>query len=174
MICSRFFLIIVFILLMVIADTSFASNAKFIHNTAQLHGRTADGASIIVTACTKEYSSAFPYSKGFRWGVELRVPRSLIISLEVVIGGKEIFVPLSAYFDLTNPREISLETTQTGFRIIIQGGDAATSYEAELIFEKNYIQRRRVSHSEFPDVAWEETVYSFNVNKEPPSKDEHK
>lgn len=57
--------------------------------------------------------------------------------------------------------QASLEKAERGFKLTISGGDAATSYRAVLVFDYEHIQRRKVTHGEFPDEVWEETVYSF-------------
>lgn len=154
---------IVFFILFFVDGTACASSTKFSCHAAELQSQTADGTSIIVIAHTKAYSPDLPYKKGFRWGVELIEPKSLMTSLEVIINGRELFVPLSAYSDLTNPRELALETTKNGFRVMIKGGDAATSYKAVLTFDNKHILHRRVVNSEFPDAAKEETAYSYNL-----------
>ena len=82
--------------------------------------------------------------------------------MSITIGNRDVFVPLSAYCGLANPYEISFAANNKGFSITIFGGHAATSYKAEIITQEGYIQRRKVSHLEFPNVAWEETVYSYN------------
>jgi hypothetical protein len=102
-------------------------------------------------------------STGWRWGSEERAPRNWLDRIEIYRGGAKVFVPRSAFSDLGNPRFASIRGVPGGFRVEIQGGDAATSYMAELVFEGDLIARRRVRHGEFPDEAWEETVYSFPV-----------
>lgn len=158
-------LVIVFSLVLITSGTSYASIIKSANDRIQLHGYTKDGSSIVVSVSTKKYYPKFPYTKGFRWGVELQAPKSLVTSLSVEIGGKEIFVPLSVYADLTNPRELLLENAGSNILIIIYGGDAAASYKAVLKFTTERIQSKKVSSLEFPDESWEETVYSFNTTE---------
>jgi hypothetical protein len=85
--------------------------------------------------------------------------------LEVKVGGKPIFVPLSAFADLGNPRKVRIESRKEKgrFAVILTGGDAATSYSATLEFRDNLLSERLVRHGEFPDQSWEKTLYKFNV-----------
>lgn len=103
--------------------------------------------------------------EGLRWGGDEAAPaRTLVVSLSVSKAGEKLFVPLSAYGDLGEPQLLSLKQTPTGFDLIILGGDTGTAYDAVLSFEKGWLTRRRVSHHEFPDTAWEETKYSYTIN----------
>jgi hypothetical protein len=86
--------------------------------------------------------------------------------LDVYLGVNRVFVPISAYSDLGNPRSSTIETADKGFQIVVRGGDAATSYKATLVFEGGLLRSRKVVNGEFPDEAWEETIYSFNVRRE--------
>jgi hypothetical protein len=103
----------------------------------------------------------FLYDDGWRWGAE-KSPKYIIRKIEAWWGDEKVFIPLSAYFDLTNPHEVFLKKAGNQFHLTIKGGDAATSYEALLIFEKGNLLSKKVFSGEFPDEAWEETKYSFN------------
>lgn len=104
------------------------------------------------------------FKEGFRWGGEdATAPPTLIASIVVRSGTDKLFVPLSAYSDLGDPRRISLKPTAAGFELAIAGGDAGVAYNAVLVFEKGWLTRRRVAHGEFPDEAWEETQYAYNT-----------
>ncbi|MDY6906536.1 MAG: hypothetical protein SWH61_17845 [Thermodesulfobacteriota bacterium] len=127
-----------------------------------LQDKTPDGVSIKIGVHTAEYNSSVPYKSGFRWGAELKEPRIIVTRINVEFGNTKVFVPLSAYCDLTNPNICTLQTSNKSFVLVIEGGQASTSYKAEIYFENGYIKKRKVSHQEFPDESWEETVYSFN------------
>ena len=106
------------------------------------------------------------HRKGYRWGGEdVEPPRALVSQLTVVVGGQDVFVPLSAFADLGNPRTVEVKVTRRGFDLIISGGDASASYRALLTFEGRTLARRKVQHGEFPNEAWEETQYRFNQMK---------
>ena len=106
----------------------------------------------------------YPYSTKFMWGGdETSSPKKIIKTVTVLRSGQTIFIPLSAYADLGNPRKIILQKTSSqNFQLIILGGDAAGSYKAMLDFRKDEIFRRKVISGEFPKEVWEETTYSFN------------
>ena len=115
--------------------------------------------------------STFPESfeckaaSSWRWGAENKCPGSYISSMVVNIDNNPVFIPLSAFADLGNPREVRIETyTEKRFAIILIGGDAATSYTARLYFSNGLLIERMVSHGEFPDDAWEKTRYKFNYD----------
>jgi hypothetical protein len=144
------------------SEPSQALSTKFTNNVAELNIKNDDGKIIKVNVIAQNYSSAFPYKEAIRWGHELKKPKTIITSIDVLLGSKKLFVPLSAYSDLSNPKKVSLEISKYGFHILIAGGSASTFYNAELIFKNGFIHRRIVRHGEFPEVAWEETVYSFN------------
>jgi hypothetical protein len=104
------------------------------------------------------------FDGGFRWGGEGdTMPTTLIKSIIVQSEEKQLFVPLSAYSDLGDPHKISLKRNTAGFEITITGGDAGGSYNAVLVFEGGWLTYRRVAHGEFPDQAWEETRYFYNI-----------
>ncbi len=95
-----------------------------------------------------------------RWGSDWENPKVIISSIKLWINKKEIFIPLSAYSDISNVRLAKLLTISGGYRIIIQGGDAATSYELSIDIYGNRVSRRKIRSSEFPDEGWEMTIYS--------------
>jgi len=104
----------------------------------------------------------FIYKEGWRWGSEQATPKYIIRRIKAWWGSDEIFIPLSAYIDLSNPNDVFLKKQGNELHLIVKGGDAGSSYEALLIFVKAIIRSRKVIHGEFPDEAWEETKYSFN------------
>ena len=122
---------------------------------------------ISVNATKSTFSGSFECkaASSWRWGAENKCPGSYISSMEVNIDNNPVFIPLSAFADLGNPREIRIETyTEKKFAIILIGGDAATSYTAKLDISNGLLIERLVSHGEFPDGAWEKTLYKFNYN----------
>lgn len=121
------------------------------------------GGDIRVTIKTSKTDGS-PFKDGFRWGGEgSAVPLTLITSVAVQRGANNLFIPLSAYSDLGDPRQISLKPNAAGFELAITGGDAGVAYNAVLVFKKGWLIRRRVAHGEFPDQAWEETQYAYNT-----------
>ncbi len=103
--------------------------------------------------------------ESWRWGAEGNCPSYLAESMIVTVGEHPIYIPLSAFIDLGDPRSVQLEPRRRKgrFAIVIRGGDAATSYEATLELDKSQVLERVVRHGEFPEQSWEKTTYKFNM-----------
>lgn len=97
-------------------------------------------------------------------GNEIKMPSSVLVEVNLKIKDEKIFIPFSALSDLGNPKQIFLEHNQNEFIIIINGGDASTTYQVILFFKNNCIYRRKVILSEISNQVWEETNYSFNLS----------
>lgn len=124
-----------------------------------------DGSRIEVTAKLLKTDAGFPFRAGWLWGSEDTAPASVISELAVMVDGTHLFVPLSAFVDLGDPRTIKVDRGDQQFTVVIKGGDAAASYTATLTFsDSKVLMRRRVEHGEFPEQAWEETRYTFNTD----------
>jgi hypothetical protein len=104
-------------------------------------------------------------ASSWRWGAENTCPKTFISALEIKMEDKPIFIPISAFADLGNPRTVRIEPCNEKhcFVVTIVGGDAATSYSARLEFKNNLLNKRLVRHGEFPKESWEETIYKFKV-----------
>jgi len=85
---------------------------------------------------------------------------------QVLWNGSPISVPASAFIDLLAPREIDIVSGAGDGEavIVVHGGDAAAAYEARIHVQRGVVKRRRVMAAEFPDEAWEETVYQPNLS----------
>jgi len=105
--------------------------------------------------------------KSWRWGTERICPKNIVDRLEVKYKGKNVFVSLSAFSDLSNVRNLDIEydkkETSSEYFVILSGGDAAFSYTAKLKFKGVTLQEKLVRHGEFPDKAWEKTIYGYNL-----------
>ena len=102
-----------------------------------------------------------------RWGSEYDCPNWQIAQLVLSFEKRSVFIPYSAFSDLGNPTSIQIEKDdgRSLYLIKIKGGDAATSYRATLKFEADLLLERIVYHGEFPDDAWEKTIYKFNIDE---------
>lgn len=130
-----------------------------------LSARTPDGLAIEVRIATSAPAANFPFRTKYIWGGgDVEPPSRVIESIDVVVAGEAVFVPLSAFADLGSPKRASISVSDGGFQLLIIGGDAGGSYDAMLAFDGPWLIRRRVSSRTFPDEAWEETSYSFNRN----------
>jgi hypothetical protein len=144
--------------------SSFAEVTNFEQGVAKASMALEAADLVSASVETIEPPSGYAYSKAYMWGGdETSPPKRIIKAITILRNGQMFFIPLSAYADLGNPKEISLEKLPAhGFRLIIGGGDAAGSYNAILDFKKNEISRRKVVSGEFPKEVWEETTFSFN------------
>lgn len=135
--------------------------------TAVLQDRTSKGAEVKATLRTGQYSKAMPFAYSLTWwgAPENGRPRTVIIALDIQIGAEQVPIPMSAIVGLANPTDVLLRRGEGDIEIVIKGGDAATSYEAVLVFKDGYLRRRRVVLAEFPKESWEETTYSYNLSE---------
>jgi len=144
-----------------------AQSAGFVDGVATLNGYLLDKTPLKVEVRLKKVTPDYPYRRALLWGGDLIseedvvMPKVLISTIYVLAGKKKLIIPLSAYSDLGNPSQVFIKSTSKGFQIIIRGGDAGTAYDAVLKFDARTITGRKVSHGEFPEQVWEETVYSF-------------
>ena len=161
---SKLWLLALIMLFSSLVESSFAAVANFEEGVAKASMVLGASDLVSVSVETIESPKGHVYSKAYMWGGdETSPPKRIIKAITVLRNGQIFFIPLSAYADLGNPREISLEKLpKHGFRLILSGGDAAGSYNAMLDFKKNEISRRKVTSGEFPKEVWEETVFSFN------------
>lgn len=104
------------------------------------------------------------YGAPVLWGAEQGRPDSVVTKLDARIDKRKVHIPFSAFADLANPTNISVDQSGNDVVLLINGGDGADAYTAELVFQQGrQLRKRRVSNGSFPDKAWEETRYSFNL-----------
>lgn len=153
-------------------------SSLFDDNIAIINVSKVNNKSIFIKTSRIKYSNDNPYVKGGWWGTDswlektthgwrlknVQKPKYLLNTIQVIIQNNEIIIPLSAYCDLAEPYKILLKSNEKGFVLSIFGGSASTSYQADLIFEKNRFVSRKVFSAEFPSKCWEKTVYQFNLN----------
>ena len=92
-------------------------------------------------------------------GEEDRLTRH-VGTIEVTRHGKQVWIPLSAYADLGQPRTLDFLSVTQGLGFVIRGGETGTGYEARFYLKKGALSRRRVELGELRDDVWEETRYS--------------
>lgn len=158
---------IMLIALLVSSEVTYASssNGNICTSPFDLSVQVAGGAVVKVRATIDEPPASYPDVSTLRWGVEAVAPRKVFRVFKMTWAGANVFLPFTSYWDLTNPRNLSLTANGDAAVLVIDGGDAATSYRATLTFENGFLRRRKVVHGEFPDNAWEETTYSYNLGE---------
>ena len=85
--------------------------------------------------------------------------RSYIKNIEILVNGKKLFVPRSAYLDIDNANEVEVVFINNEGVLNIYGGDAAESYKLQVFFNSKRVTRRVVYDCELPDEPLEETKY---------------
>jgi hypothetical protein len=146
----------------------YSSGEDFVEGIARLSGQLADGTPVKIEVRTMKLNAQFPYKDASMWGSaavdesKVVMPKTAIRAIDVRVGDDKLFVPLSAYCDLGDPSQISFEKAECGFKLILMGGRYTPSgYKAELLFDSEHIQRRKVALRVFPDDVWDLTVYSY-------------
>src|SRR5712691_6916897 len=128
---------VTFILVFLIAGTATSEDRVNLRDgvaSTVKQDKKGNRVSVVIRAAVP--SPSFPPYGGYRWGSEMRRPESIVTALEISVGKDTVFVPLSAYSDLTNPQSILLETEGRSYRVSILGGDASVAYEAVVVFTK--------------------------------------
>ena len=150
------------IVIIVICSCSSYAQEKARVNHIELN-TTLDQIKVYVTKSTYPDSMECKSASSWRWGAENKCPNFYISEMLVSRDDETIFIPLSAFADLGNPKDVKVEShSKDGFSVVVIGGDAATSYTARLEFNKSVLVEKIVRHGEFPDEAWEKTKYKFN------------
>ena len=83
---------------------------------------------------------------------------SLIEKIDININKTALPVPLSAFLDLFNVKSVKLTANGDIFCLILHGADAADSYIATIIFNKERVISRRLMATELDEIT-EETTY---------------
>ncbi|MCL6534391.1 MAG: hypothetical protein K6U12_14090 [Armatimonadetes bacterium] len=98
--------------------------------------------------------------KGLWHGGSESTPKEVVHHCEIRYRGKVVPLMRGAYSDLAEVNAISFYKNQRGEMVLkIEGGDAADSYRAYLVFSKGRLVRRHVESSGFPNNFSEETRY---------------
>jgi hypothetical protein len=98
--------------------------------------------------------------EGLWYGAELSPPKEVVQRCEVRYRGRRIPIGRGAYCDLSEINSVYFYKNRRGEMVLkIEGGDAAGSYRAYLVFSRGALVRRRVESGEFPNNFYEETRY---------------
>jgi hypothetical protein len=105
--------------------------------------------------------------EGLWYGVELSPPQEVVQRCEVRYRGRRIPIRRGAYCDLSDINSVYFYKNKRGEIVLkIEGGDAAGSYQAYLVFSRGELIRRRVESTAFPNNFYEETKYVNILIKE--------
>lgn len=148
------------------ATTASFSTSGNAHINCTLHDSSEVDVEVKTTAYTINsfpYHSSYPHTVWSGWGASSKSPKRIITSIDVKVGGKLVWISLSAFSDLADPDSLGIQTSPSGFNIIITGGDAGIAYRAELYFVRSSLTHRKVVLSELPDTVREETDYTYTI-----------
>lgn len=123
----------------------------------------AEGVSVRITILHQ--SGSCLAASSWLWGAENECPKTFIGAIEVKVNDTPVFVSLSAFADLGNPRTVQIKQSKKKdrFSVVIIGGELVNSYTASLEFRNNLLHERVVRSGEFPDEAYEKTFYKYNL-----------
>ena len=88
-----------------------------------------------------------------------RYPCSVVDRLDIVVNGRRIFVPRSAFGDLGDVFRTEIAAREGGAVLTLYGGDASESYIARIAFDATRVTRRTLSPATEPDQPTQETAY---------------
>jgi len=123
--------------------TSAKVRIEVIVTTREVNIREADrdNADIPITSCT--------YS---------RIPCSVVDNLLIIVKGKQIVVPHSAFLDLADINTARITITKNKYSLRLEGGDASESYIAVIGFDGRRVRSKRVYSGE-DNALLQKTVY---------------
>lgn len=84
---------------------------------------------------------------------------SFVESVEIMVRGKAVEVPLSAFCDLADVNYAELAVSDKSSTLTLNGGDASTSYVVKIEFDQRMVRHRTVAPGEFEDQLLQETTY---------------
>lgn len=90
-----------------------------------------------------------------------RYPCSLVQSIEISVESSKIFVPRSAYADLSDLRDASVVSKHGSMVLILKGGDASEFYTVKLFFDKEHVYRRLLFPSQGGGKPSEDAKYNL-------------
>jgi hypothetical protein len=102
-----------------------------------------------------------PETDGGLWyGGSESPPQWVVKHVEVRYQGKRVPLGRGTYSDLAEVLSMLFYKNCKGEMVLkLEGGDAADSYRAYLVFQRGEIVRRRVESTAFPNNFYEETRY---------------
>jgi hypothetical protein len=90
---------------------------------------------------------------------------SIVRRVKLSVGPRTIFVPLSVYASLFEPRQASLKFEKGSFLLTISGADGGESYFVQIYFDAGGVNRSLTFSSEFPEAPVQDTHYYRNKDR---------
>lgn len=74
-----------------------------------------------------------------------RVPCSVVEALELTVDGNRIFMPRSAFCDLSDLATVGIDVVNGRLTVIASGGDASEAYDVKIEFDTERVTKRVVA-----------------------------
>jgi len=101
------------------------------------------------------------------WGVDCGDPIYSVQSLTLKLNGKKVHFPHKFVADLGPVSFVEIKDVKGGVKILLRGGDASGSYDAEFLVKKHRLVERIVRHGEMGDELSEKTVIRDDLRDHP-------
>lgn len=102
------------------------------------------------------------YKDAQLWGAWGTTPSTVISRLTVTRAGEKLYIPFSAYSDLSNLQSTKLTVSGRVVELVIDGGTGGDAYRAVLAFPNGkYLESRKVFSAVMPKDAHEYTQYKI-------------
>jgi hypothetical protein len=92
-----------------------------------------------------------------------KYPCSIVDRLDILVNGRPLFVPRSAFADIADLNKAEITITKSDFILKLDGGDASEGYIAKLEFNAIRVKRRTLASGTLPDQPLQETIYHVVV-----------
>lgn len=100
-------------------------------------------------------SSSCTYSK---------YPCSLVDGIDIVVGGNSIPVPRSAFCDLADLSNATINEVKKSFVLSLEGGDASESYVVKIEFDSKHVINRKMYDGESKELLQETTYHQVVID----------
>jgi hypothetical protein len=101
------------------------------------------------------------------WGVDCGDPNYSVESLTLKLNGKNVHFPHKFVADLGHVSFVEIKDVKGGVKILLRGGDASGSYDAEFLVRKHRLVERIVCHGEMGEELSENTVIRDDLRDHP-------
>lgn len=119
--------------------------------------------SVLIRAATRNSESSCVFQGGRRSNKKLT---TILHKLKISANEKALFVPLSVYADLIDPRQADIKIDGSEGILSIYGGDGSDSYFIRVYFDATKIYRRLYYSALIPNEPTQDTSYLLRVLKD--------
>ena len=96
---------------------------------------------------------------GSMWGIDGGFPHYVVTTFSLELAGNKVTIPRKMYADVSDVHSASIKEEGDLIKIVIKGGDAAGSYQAEYAVKSGVLIERIVRTTECPSHT-EKTVFT--------------